>query len=1139
MVDQIQRIVLAYDEGNSKAKLEEFNRVLEKQNQAALKAADGLAKAAKEQQESEKAAAKAARGQEQLEKAFAKIRYEQFSKQYGDSTKHLNDFGGQMKEVAGIATGVFVAGMAGATAAYLGLNKALGAGQVLNDLERSFETITEKGGYTQVSLDGLKEATYGLVDSTTLLTQANTAMTLGLPGDELEDLYQKTIRLARAQGVDSVRAIESITIGIARQSKLYLDNLGIILDTEKAYEKFAKANNTTAEALTDSQKKAAFYEATVEALNERVATTAEVQLTAAEALTQAQVAAKDAFAEFGQGITKSDELATSFRNLKTAIVDIDWDALGQSVGTFSGDILGGLNSVVAQATQGITAFKNVVTNFNPGEFLGKFNPADFLKVLAGGPQAGAGLANIQNAVKQFNVEVGGSPELIKPYVEEMARLYDVAGLLPKALREVGKGTGETGNTADDAAKKIASLVEKFKLEGAADQVKGLGDSLNDAIKQIDPKAFDSVLPQFEASFRKLKLDELTEKYKDAIGKGITTAGIAELADSETKKAADKLREQMTEAVKKSADAFAELQREVKWEELQTRLESSIEGMDKGAFDVVSQEMEAQFKKVRFDELRKELGQNIGDPEVWDVVNREWAEQSKDMATDWNDAMKEQFEESTDFFAGLLEGIFEGGDLEESLKNMLERAAIDFGSQILAQLTGNFSLKALGMGSGGQINYLSMLSSLFGGGGASGGGDALQSAQTVMDVYNAGNTAAGLYTGVSTGASAGGGSAYLAGAAGAGWFAAAAAAGAASAYSFYRSYDAAKEGDRSSATGWGAAAGFILGGFTGGVTGGLGGNITATLFSKKSREQKMRDAYRDYLFEQEVIGDPNEAGLGGRKAEFALFGGGYGSLSPGTKFQGLDQGAEGFVGLSNVLSSATTGGRIDTDLSAMFANALAEADSFNAAVLTTKGILEQLGISAEDAGFQMVDAYYRGEIGLDELNAGVNTLIEVAKNDLPSLADGVNLFTESLDDPKSQIPALGLLFQEMAQNGIDSADEMKAFFAENFAPEVAESLNSIVDSGIDTFDELKNLTLGQTQLVINELDAAAKTQEGYTETVIRHGEESEKAAEKSARGLQKERQEVEKNARAYEDARRAKQRYFSEGSTQDFGPQAPG
>jgi len=83
-------------------------------------------------------------------------------------------------------------------------------------------------------------------------------------------MFDAAQRLAQAVGQDAVFGIESLTTGIGRQSRLMLDNLGIIVDTKKAYEDYAKANDLTVKSLTDFQRKQAFISATMDSVNEKL-----------------------------------------------------------------------------------------------------------------------------------------------------------------------------------------------------------------------------------------------------------------------------------------------------------------------------------------------------------------------------------------------------------------------------------------------------------------------------------------------------------------------------------------------------------------------------------------------------------------------------------------------------------------------------------------------------------------------------------------------------------------------------------------------------------------------------------------------------------------------------------------------------
>lgn len=1302
MADQEQRIVLTYDEAGTRAKLEQLNKAFEQQEKVVEKDTQALGQLSLEFDKATKAAntrqmdlfnrslATTSTTAKQLGFDFKAVTTEITKASAPKATLFDNIVkGGNLAKAGllgvneailsftrsyGAATAGLAAGVYTVTQGFDALFTALDRGQVLNDLERSFEAIKEGTGATQVSLQGLQQATFGLLDSTTLLTQANTAMTLGLPGDELEDLYQKTIQLARAQGVDAIRAIESITIGIARQSKLYLDNLGILIDLEKAQAKYAAANNTTTEALTDQQKQAAFYQATQEALNAKVKQTADVMLTAAERSQQFRVRLSDLVAEFGQGITQSTALGDAFAGIGSSLDSISFEQLGKSAGDLAAVFV---NSVLPPLTRTATLLE-FINNFKlsiPDVENFDFGVAEF--ILPGSGKIGAGIEKgigaitgwmaeynksiadaretsakefqlLQNVITEgfdslsLHPATGASPlaaldqldEKTKKALESFKKLDSEADLknlkqqidnaitgedqnifsrlvpqleaefkkvrteeLTNQLKEgvqkglitaediaktvnaewtvtAGELQGKMTKALDDTAKKGADTATKIRDEFAQADAEidfdNLQTKLEQAIEVGDQGGFNQLIAQMEDQFKSARFDELKASARDALGTGVTEAQIAERVNKEWDQTKDGFVRSMREGVSEAEQELRSLQSDLKWDELQSGLERSISTLDRGAFDVISQEMEAQFKRVRFDELRQELSQTIGDPVIWDIVNREWAQQAKEMAGEWSKALNDQFQESTDFFGELLEGLFDGGDLEDTIKDMLKRAAIDFGSQLLAQLTGNFSLQSLGLGTGGQMNYLGLLSSLFGGGSAGGGGgfSAVQQAQGVYDIYStagsifglggAGAAGSGSLGGAGTGALAGisvGGIAATAGAAAAAYFA-------------YEGFKSAKDltekprdqFSRDDAVQVGSNIvnpGSLIAYGIGDVFGidqsttrafgkfdprnwgielldSLGVDMSFLNFgSGKDLGQRKRDGVRDFLFDQGVIGDPDEAGPGGRKAEFNLFGGGYGSLSPGTEYQGLAEGAGQFAGLGNLLSFATTGG-IDVEVAGMFANALTEAESFNAAVLTTSGLLDQLGLDAETVGQALLDSYLNGETGLSDLNAQLNTLTAVMANDLPSAAEGFDLLADSLDDPRSAIQAFGLTLQELNQEGKDTTEELTAAFAERFGPEAAAAFQGIFEAGITSLDALNNASVPQLQVIVNELDAVAQSQGVTVEAVRQYGDESEKAGEKSSRALQKERAEIERNTRAYGEARREKQRYFSEGSTDSFG-----
>tara|TARA_R110002012_G_scaffold206546_1_gene376506 strand:- start:2041 stop:4764 length:2724 start_codon:yes stop_codon:yes gene_type:complete len=128
------------------------------------------------------------------------------------------------------------------------------------DLERNFRQVIGTIGGGAESFKLLDDALDGTVDAMEIFKQANTAVILGVvkSDKEMAQLFDTAQRLGQAMGVDTAKSMESMIVGMGRQSQLRLDDLGITLDAAEAYRNYANANNIAAESLTDFQKKLAF-----------------------------------------------------------------------------------------------------------------------------------------------------------------------------------------------------------------------------------------------------------------------------------------------------------------------------------------------------------------------------------------------------------------------------------------------------------------------------------------------------------------------------------------------------------------------------------------------------------------------------------------------------------------------------------------------------------------------------------------------------------------------------------------------------------------------------------------------------------------------------------------------------------------
>ena len=170
----------------------------------------------------------------------------------------------------------------------LGIRQLIGFGQQaakLESMERAFITLSGGAENAAIAIEKLREATNGTMSDFDLFQQANNAMVLGVTrnADEMAMLFDMAQRLGRSLGEDTKNSVASLTIGIGRQSKMMLDNVGIIVKADEAYKKHAITLKKNVSELTKSEKQQAFMNAVIEAGKEALADLPEETLTAQDA----------------------------------------------------------------------------------------------------------------------------------------------------------------------------------------------------------------------------------------------------------------------------------------------------------------------------------------------------------------------------------------------------------------------------------------------------------------------------------------------------------------------------------------------------------------------------------------------------------------------------------------------------------------------------------------------------------------------------------------------------------------------------------------------------------------------------------------------------------------------------------------
>lgn len=113
--------------------------------------------------------------------------------------------------------------------------KAVDDGSSVESLKIAFKQLTQD---TNLTLDRLKRAVLATASEKAILETANLSITLGLPLDQLPDLFNAAMKLGHALGITTEHAIRSLAIGIGRQSYMVLDNIGVVFRAPQAYEWF-------------------------------------------------------------------------------------------------------------------------------------------------------------------------------------------------------------------------------------------------------------------------------------------------------------------------------------------------------------------------------------------------------------------------------------------------------------------------------------------------------------------------------------------------------------------------------------------------------------------------------------------------------------------------------------------------------------------------------------------------------------------------------------------------------------------------------------------------------------------------------------------------------------------------------------
>ena len=117
-------------------------------------------------------------------------------------------------------------------------------------LKKAFDNMTAD---TNLTIQKLRHSTDNKIDDASLYKSANLALELDFDAETLPSLFESALTLGFSLGLDATKSIESLVVGIARKSRLVLDNIGVIFLAETAY-KWYKSEQKIDRSLTESER---------------------------------------------------------------------------------------------------------------------------------------------------------------------------------------------------------------------------------------------------------------------------------------------------------------------------------------------------------------------------------------------------------------------------------------------------------------------------------------------------------------------------------------------------------------------------------------------------------------------------------------------------------------------------------------------------------------------------------------------------------------------------------------------------------------------------------------------------------------------------------------------------------------------
>lgn len=366
-------------------------------------------------------------------------------------------------------------------------------------MSRAFTSLSGGALNASFAVDKLKKATNGTMSEFNLFQQANNAMILGVSknSDEMAEMFDIAQRLGAALGRDTASSVESLITGIGRQSRLMLDNIGIIVKSEEAYEAFAKELGKSVDNLTDAERKQAFLNATMDSARQKLKGLGSEVKTSDTSFQQFQASME----EFGVAIGKwVIPPMLSVLDTATSIANTWNDFLGTITDEPDIDPFMSFRKNMPKTEEGILA---MITSLEAEKeaILGVGESVEIMSSNMGSNLAPAtgmvieGIHGLEKDAGNLIITIGDVNEANKGLVETMGTVVD--GFDVDFMENTTGGFSEISEAVGSVDSRVLILVSQIQiLKEELDKLRDGGDNtitMFEELEEAGKKSFDSVL----------------------------------------------------------------------------------------------------------------------------------------------------------------------------------------------------------------------------------------------------------------------------------------------------------------------------------------------------------------------------------------------------------------------------------------------------------------------------------------------------------------------------------------------------------------------------------------------------------------------------------------------------------------------